>query len=116
MINPDYIYKARILNWVDGDTCDVEVDLGFCLLYAIRLRLYGINAPEIKGDTKEAGLRTKVFVEDNCKPGTEVVIKTYKDKREKYGRYLAEIWFNFNGEQVCLNQLLIDKGLANKYE
>ncbi|MEM5810625.1 MAG: thermonuclease family protein [Candidatus Aenigmatarchaeota archaeon] len=112
----NYTYKAVVLRWIDGDTCDLAVDLGFRIILEMRVRLYGINAPEIKGETKEEGLRTKAFVEDNCKSGTEVIIKTYKDKQEKYGRYLAEIWFNFGGTQVCLNQLLIDKKLASKYE
>lgn len=111
-----YTYNAKILDWIDGDTCDLEIDLGFRILVKVRVRLYGINSPEIKGETREEGLRAKAFVEDNCKPGSAVVVKTYKDKQEKFGRYLAEIWFNYNGLNTCLNELLIQKGLAQKYE
>lgn len=77
---------------VDGDTLNVTIDLGFHITHHNTLRLYGVNAPEMR--TPE-GPPAKQFVIDwldkHCPDGT-FIIRTIKDKREKYGRYLADVW------------------------
>jgi micrococcal nuclease len=116
-----YQYKATIIRVIDGDTVDVEIDLGFDIKQKTRLRLYGINAPELKGPSSKAGHETKTYVESILTEGKEILVETFKDKKEKYGRYLAVIKYvegdiNEQGlEKFNLNEQLILKGLAIKY-
>lgn len=105
-----YEYNAVILRVVDGDTVDVNADLGFDVHFNIRLRLSGINAPEI---STQEGKDTTAYVRSVLPLGAKVVIKTTKDRKDKYGRYLAEIVFPETGE--VLNQILLQKGLAVTY-
>jgi micrococcal nuclease len=107
-----YHYKMVVDKVVDGDTVYGIVDLGFNIGYKkMEFRLSGINTPETKGNTREAGLTSKKFVEDTIL-GKQVIIVTKKDAKEKYGRYLAEIFFLVGAEWVSLNKTLVDKGLA----
>jgi micrococcal nuclease len=100
---------------VDGDTVYGDVDLGFNIGYKkMEFRLSGINTPETKGTTREAGLTSKMFVEDTI-AGKEVIIVTKKDRKEKYGRYLAEVFFLVGAEWISLNKTLIAKGLAVEF-
>ena len=110
-----YKYQATIKRWVDGDTVDVDIDLGFGLIYSNqRLRLYGTDAWESRTrdlDEKEKGLAAKAFVNEMAPVGTQVTIITYKEG--KYGRILAEVFLD---EDTNLNKLLTEKGHAERYE
>ena len=110
-----YKYQATIKRWVDGDTVDVDIDLGFGLIYSNqRIRLYGIDAWESRTrdlDEKEKGLAAKAFVNEMAPVGTQVTIITYKEG--KYGRILAEVFLD---EDTNLNKLLTEKGHAERYE
>jgi micrococcal nuclease len=100
---------------VDGDTVYGDVDLGFNIGFKkMEFRLSGINTPETKGTTREAGLTSKKFVEDAIL-NKEVIIVTKKDGKEKYGRYLAEIFFLVGAEWISLNKTLLDKSLAVEF-
>ena len=110
-----YHYKMTVTKVVDGDTVYGDVDLGFNIGFKkMEFRLSGINTPETKGATREAGLTSKKFVEDTI-GGKEVIIVTKKDGKEKYGRYLAEVFFLVGAEWISLNKTLLDKGLAVEY-
>jgi micrococcal nuclease len=110
-----YHYKMTVTKVVDGDTVYGDVDLGFNIGFKkMEFRLSGINTPETKGATREAGLTSKKFVEDTI-GGKEVIIVTKKDGKEKYGRYLAEVFFLVGAEWVSLNKTLLDKGLAVEF-
>jgi micrococcal nuclease len=110
-----YHYKMTVTKVVDGDTVYGDVDLGFNIGFKkMEFRLSGINTPETKGATKEAGLTSKKFVEDSI-GGKEVIIVTKKDGKEKYGRYLAEIFFLVGAEWISLNKTLLDKSLAVEF-
>jgi micrococcal nuclease len=102
-----YEYIAKVVRIVDGDTVDVLVDLGFHISIEIKLRLYGLNAPELK---EEAGKTTRDYLFSRLYNKT-VTIKTVKDRQEKYGRYLATIILD--GENI--NEDLLNKGYAVKY-
>ena len=110
-----YKYQATIKRWVDGDTVDVDIDLGFGLIYSNqRLRLYGIDAYEQRTrdlDEKEKGLAATAFVNEVAPVGSKVTIVTYKEG--KYGRILAEIFLD---DYTNLNKLLTEKGHAERYE
>lgn len=105
-----YVYDAELLRVVDGDTIDVMIDFGMELYKKERLRLFGINAPELRRGTqeqKEAGRLAKQWLE-GVLVGSPLVIKTHKDKKGKFGRYLAEIFVA--GKNV--NELMVAKGHA----
>ena len=116
-----YRYQATVVRVVDGDTLYLDVDLGFFIRMKIDVRLKGLNTPEIRGPEREAGLKSKAFVEAALPPGALVVVDTYK--AEKYGRYLADVWYLPGAkrrEEVLangrwLNQELLEQGLAVPY-
>jgi micrococcal nuclease len=110
-----YHYKMKVTRIVDGDTVYGDVDFGFNIAQRkMEFRLAGINTPEIRGERREAGLKSKDFVTEKILD-KEVIIITKKDAKEKFGRYLAWIYYQENAEWVCINNKLIDLGLAEPY-
>ena len=111
-----YEYSAIIRRWVDGDTVDVTLDLGFDIWYNNRVRLLGINTPESRTrdlEEKERGLAAKERVNELCPVGSTVQLKTTKDGRGKFGRILGEIFMP--GIVQSINKLLIEEGHAVEY-
>lgn len=110
-----YIYKAIVKSVLDGDTVKVDVDLGFGIwLKDQNVRLIKINAPEIKGDSKSLGIKSKERLSEILL-NKEIKLETSKDKKEKYGRWLGLITININNEDVCINDLMVSEGYANLY-
>lgn len=114
MITADnlYAYKAVVLDAYDGDTVTVLIDLGLHVKVQAKVRLLGINAPELRGAQRDKGLLSKARIEELILNKT-VYIKTYKDRKEKYGRWLGEIYTTDSDKSV--NQILIDEGFAWPY-
>jgi len=129
-----YQYNAVIRKVVDGDTIEIDIDLGLSAwVHNEKIRLYGIDTPEVYGVKKgspewELGNQSSEFVKQNLKENGQVIIETIKDKKEKYGRYLALVYIQIDqsiltglteirniGDFYCLNDILIAKGLAKKY-
>lgn len=113
-----YEYRVRkVLKVVDGDTIDVDIDLGFNITYYQRVRLAGIDTPESRTTDKkekELGLEVKDRLKKAIDAATKVVIKTEKpDSSEKYGRILG--WVFLDDNKVSINQTLIDEGFAWGY-
>lgn len=106
-------YKAVITDVHDGDTCTADIDLGFGIwIKGEKLRLHRINAPEITGGSKARGLESKKFLVATIS-GRDVTLETIKDRKEKYGRFLAEIWMlDKGGRRVNVNDLMVEKGYA----
>lgn len=82
-----YQYDAIVERWVDGDTVDVSVDLGFKCYTRQRLRLNGIDTPE-RGQTGFG--EATAFAESHCPVGSTIRVDTHKGTG-KFGRYLADI-------------------------
>ena len=113
-----YEYRVKKVNKiVDGDTIDVDIDLGFAVSFTQRVRLAGIDTPESRTtDLKEKalGLEVKEKIKKELAAAKDVVIKTEKpDSSEKYGRILG--WVFLDGSDVSLNQKLINEGYAWTY-
>lgn len=108
-----YRYRAVVRKVYDGDTCTVDIDLGLgSWIHGEKLRLYRINAPEVKGAERPAGLRSRDFLRSQIQ-GREVILQTIKDKKGKYGRYLADIWLkDESGNWNNVNDLLVQEGYA----
>ena len=108
-----FIYNAKCLRVVDGDTVDATVDLGFDTWKKIRIRLVGINTPESRTrdlEEKARGLAAKNFLIDLLKKhNNEFVL--HSQGVGKYGRCLGNL---FLGE-VNVNDLLINEGHAVEY-
>jgi micrococcal nuclease len=104
-----YTYNAEVVHVVDGDTVDVVIDLGFNIKFKERVRLLGINAPE--RFTDEGKLATQFVSEWLAESNNQVVLATYKNEYDKYGRYLASVMRNGNN----LSTDLLEKGLADVY-
>lgn len=105
-----YNYKAHIKDVYDGDTVTAVVDLGFLHYQEMKLRLYGIDTPELRGAEREQGIVVRDIVREMILD-KEVEIHSYKDKQGKYGRYLATIIV----DGLDLNQWLVDNGHATVY-
>ena len=100
-------YTAQVRSVYDGDTCRVDIDLGLGIwLRNEKLRLVRINAPEMTGPDKARGITSRDFLRGLI-DGQEIIIETVKDRRGKYGRYLAEIWIGHNGVWSNVNDALV---------
>jgi micrococcal nuclease len=113
-----YEYRIKkVTNVVDGDTIDVEIDLGFSVSYAQRLRLAGIDTPESRTTDKAEkvlGLEAKEYLKGKIKDAKDVVVKTEKpDSSEKYGRILG--WVYIDGSNKSINEQMIEDGHAWGY-
>ena len=107
------VYKAKILRIVDGDTVDVDIDLGFGLTSnKKRIRLLGIDTPEKRTrdlTEKFYGKLATAFLESYLKVGKKYKLVT--SKPDKYGRILGEFYI----KDVNINQLLVEENHAVAY-
>lgn len=117
-----YQYEAVVLKVIDGDTYILEVDLGFNIKVKEKFRLLDI-------DVYETSRRKSAFITDEeivlgkkIKDSItkkllnrRVTIKMYKNKlKDKYGRYLTEIFYMKDGKMVHLNDEIVKNGWAKK--
>lgn len=114
-----YEYNCKIRRVVDGDTVDVDIDLGFGVVYANqRIRLYGIDTPESRTRDpyeKFFGKMAAKFLEE--KLGEQCVIRTRKDGKGKYGRVLGQflVYDDVTDSQKTVNDIMIRDHLAVAY-
>jgi micrococcal nuclease len=108
-----YHYKAVVTSVYDGDTCTIDIDLGLhTWIKGEKLRLMRIDAPELKGKTRSKGLAARDYLRILIL-NKEIFIETIKDAKEKYGRYLAEIWLeDEKGKLLNINDELVKNGFA----
>lgn len=114
-----YEYRVKkVTKVLDGDTIDVDLDLGFSISYSGRIRLSGIDTPESRTKDlaeKKLGLEAKEYMKSLLDNAKLVVIKTEKpDSSEKYGRILGQVFID--GLNISVNQMLIDNGYAWEYD
>ena len=114
-------YQCKIVKVIDGDTVDVDIDLGFGVwLKKQRIRLYGIDTPESRTrdlEEKKYGLVAKAFVLAHLPLGSTRTLTTVKDKVGKYGRILGKFkaYDSDLDAWVNMNQWMIVKHLAVEY-
>ncbi len=101
-----YEYSAKIIDVYDGDTFTFEVDLGFSIQVTEKLRLYGINTPEVRGSEKIFGKEVRDYVSDLIL-GKTVRLEVFK--KGKFGRYIGKVWFAHNGIETDLTELLLSQ-------
>lgn len=106
-----YEYKAVVKEVYDGDTVTVDIDLGLnTWLRDQKLRLLGINAPELKGESRTEGMKARDFLSEHVL-NKEITIRTQKDRTEKFGRWLATLLVG----ELNINQLMLEHGHAVEY-
>ena len=106
-----YVYNATIDSIYDGDTITVTLALGFGIeLKKQKIRLLGIDTPEIRGGEREEGLKSKARLVELIE-GKEITLVTHKNKTGKYGRWLGTIYVN----ETNINEQLIQEGFARPY-
>ena len=109
-----YEYNCKIVRVVDGDTVDVDVDLGWSTFRCgERIRLYGVDTPECRSrdaEEKAAGLLAKEFVEDALHVGGTYTLTTRE--KGKFGRYLGVIMLS---DKTSINAALVSEHLAVPY-
>ena len=114
-----YEYKCRVVRVIDGDTVDVDIDLGFGVwLHKERVRLYGIDTPESRTrdlEEKKYGLAAKKFLTNMLEDEGGIILKTHKDAEGKFGRILGELWRTTDYGDQSINQYLVDKHHAVRY-
>ena len=110
-----YEYNCKIDRVVDGDTVDVDIDLGFDVwMLKQRIRLYGVDTPESRtrdAEEKVFGNMAKDFVKEHVPEGSTQVLRTKLDGKGKFGRILGE----FVIEDTTLNRMLIETSNAVEY-
>lgn len=110
-------YVKKVTKVVDGDTIDVDIDLGFDISFSSRVRLAGIDTPESRTTDKmekALGLEAKSYLKNAIDKAKTVVIKTEKmDSSEKYGRILG--WVFLDGSTKSINDQMITDGYAWGY-
>ena len=110
-------YSATVLSVHDGDTLDLKIDFGFKINQTQTVRLFGINAPELKDPL---GLKATIALATLMGVGDTVFVQTIKDKTEKFGRLLAKIYtvkLDSKGkidtvDYICINKQLLDMNLG----
>ncbi len=112
-----YHYNAVVTDVYDGDTCTVDIDLGMnTWLRGEKIRLYRINTPEIVGKTKSEGIKSRDYLR-KLVLDKAVIIQTIKDRKEKYGRYLGEVWIaSKEGVQKNINDEMVKAKMAVRME
>tara|TARA_B100000029_G_scaffold515260_1_gene621391 strand:- start:1636 stop:2073 length:438 start_codon:yes stop_codon:yes gene_type:complete len=106
-----YEYSCKIVRVVDGDTVDVDIDLGFGVwMHKQRIRMYGIDTPESRTrdlEEKKFGLMAKEIVKKWVPEGSTQTLITRKDKSGKYGRILGSFKIVFEEEETTLNEWMV---------
>ena len=113
-----YTYSAKLIRVIDGDTIDLEIDLGFDLSIRQRLKLYGVDTPDSRSadsETKQKGLEAKQRLTELLPRQFKII--TILNKRGKYGRVLGEVFISDKngGKDINVNELMVKEGHAVKY-
>ena len=110
-----YEYRVDIVKVVDGDTVDVDIDLGFGMTYKKqRVRMKGIDTPESRTRDlveKKFGLASKEFLKSQLK---DQKIELVSHDKGKFGRILGELFVG--GSAYSINKIMIDNHYAVLYD
>ena len=132
-ITDKYTYDAKVISVIDGDTIRCHADLGFGIVCDTQnIRLARINAAEMKGPDASKAAQAKQALADLLL-GKDVMIRTMKNHKDRYGRYICEVWMkedesgkiveaaavapiNPEDKWININDWLLEKGYAKQYK
>lgn len=110
-----YQYNCTVTKIIDGDTLDVDIDLGFSVkLTKQRIRMMGIDTPESRTrnlEEKKRGLISKQYLLDKCPIGS--TIRLVSHDKGKFGRILGSIYTEASEQSI--NKIMCDEGFAVEY-
>jgi len=115
-----YIYNCKVLNVVDGDTIDIEIDLGFNIKVKERVRLLGVDTPEVFGPNAEAAGTvasdfTKMWIKERQAIWDRFEYHSIKyNARDKYGRSLGILIWTGAKLAESLNEAIVASGNTKK--
>lgn len=105
-------YVATVGRVVDGDTVDLRVRAWPNTIIEDRFRLFGIDAPEVRGAEREEGRKSTEWLVQHLAPHAEIIVRV-QDKRGKYGRWIAVLLVpGEDGQLIDLNTLMVKEGFA----
>ncbi len=104
-----YEYRATILRHIDADTSWVSIDLGFDCAIKLTVRWARIDAPEMSTQEGEDAL---AYLQEMLPEQSRCTLRTIKNKREKFGRYLGEFILE---DGTNMNDWLVKEGFAKPY-
>ena len=114
---PAYCYRVvEVVKIVDGDTCDVLLDVGFHTYLRKRLRFMDIDTWEVRGEERPKGLIAKDRLIELIESSDKVYVQTVMDARGKYGRVLAWVWTEKDEILTNVNEILLLEGHATEYK
>lgn len=105
---PQWVYNGLVYRVVDGDTYDIILDLGFSISHKIRVRLKGVDTPEVYGkeaceEGRAASEYVKKIIQDK-----HVFIKTYKNAPSTFNRWEADVMFTLLNEDGSVKDVQLD--------
>ena len=104
-----YTFKAKCVRVIDGDTIEIDLDLGFRMKKEKeKVRLLNVDTPERRQKNYE---EAKQFTID-CVEGKDIYVQTYKN--DNFSRFLANVYYETDNEIRCLNDDLKDRGLIKE--
>jgi micrococcal nuclease len=111
-----YEYRCKVIRVVDGDTVELEIDLGLRITTTAMIRLFGIDTPEVRFDRKRPndkalGIAAAQRLREMVVAGAPLTVLTERDMTGKYGRYLGTL---VSGSGVSLNDQLVTEGHASR--
>ena len=112
-----FVYNAKLVRVVDGDTCDAMIDLGFNVWVKERIRFYGVDTWESRTrdiEEKKKGLAAKAYTKDILENSDEGKFALRSYGVGKFGRVLGELFVK--GHEKSVNDLLIENGHAYEYD
>lgn len=107
---PAYRYKAVCARVVDGDTVQLDIDLGFHVSTGQMIRLHGVNAPEMRTPEGKAARAYMVqLLTPEGLPPAELVIESYRNEMS-FARWVADLWIG----EWSVAETLISAGHATR--
>lgn len=123
-LTPAYRYRATARRVKDGDSFVADVDLGFYAALAVHVRLRGVNAPEMVGETADAGTAAREFLRGlvtvEVLAHTDVIplavrkpllLESYKDRRS-FERWVCDVWVEDDGAIASVGDIMVKAGHA----
>ena len=108
-----FFYTATVNDVYDGDTFTVDIDLGFdMVIKGQKIRLAGVDTPEMRGKEKVKGVIVRDFVRDLIL-NKVIYIKTIeKTRKGSFGRWIADVYFTPTGKGKSLSESLLEEEYA----
>ncbi|MDD3793066.1 MAG: thermonuclease family protein [Candidatus Bathyarchaeota archaeon] len=105
-----YSYIGYVTEIINGDSFLASIDIGLdIILTNRRIKLNGVEAPQLIGDDADAGIVAKDVLKELIF-NKKVLLKIYKNVTDEYGRYIADVFFN----DVFVNEYMVTNGFAKK--